>query len=140
MGRRGCVDTTAARRCQSPTALRIRRSRRWERPERRIPTTAVADRVAADERGRLDLGLYICRELIHRLGGTIGLDSEPGVATPDAITLPARGKGLGDFRTRGQAAVDCGDTRTSIGGAPRALPSARPEREEAMATGTVEWF
>ncbi|MGZ4282405.1 MAG: ATP-binding protein [Gaiellaceae bacterium] len=34
------------------------------------------------------LGLYICRELVGRMGGTIGVSSEPGTGSTFYFELP----------------------------------------------------
>lgn len=38
--------------------------------------------------GGTGLGLFICRELVHRMGGTIELESEPGAGTSVEVRLP----------------------------------------------------
>ena len=38
--------------------------------------------------GGTGLGLYISRELIRRMGGSLGLDSEPGAGTTFVVELP----------------------------------------------------
>jgi signal transduction histidine kinase len=44
----------------------------------------------------LGLGLWVCRELVRRLGGSIGLESTPGEGTSVTVTLPAAVAGARD--------------------------------------------
>ena len=47
-----------------------------------------ADESVSRRFGGTGLGLSIVRELVHLIGGTIDLQSEPGVGTTVRVTLP----------------------------------------------------
>ncbi len=70
-----------------------------------MPPEFVRDKLfhpfATTKKKGIGLGLYSCREIIERHGGTIEVESQEGVGTTFRLLLPAANKSL--ERTRGEA-------------------------------------
>jgi signal transduction histidine kinase len=55
--------------------------------------------VSAREYGGLGLGLYIVHEIVSALGGSVRVDSTPGVGTRFTVYLPCSGPAMPSIQT-----------------------------------------
>jgi signal transduction histidine kinase len=96
--RGGTIRVTAARRgaeavtlAVSDEGIGIPEERQGElfRPFARV------EHVLTQQAQGAGLGLYICKQLVERMGGTIALASAPGRGTTVTVTLSAVAQGIG---------------------------------------------